>query len=52
MDFAVVLLTADDARGTDPDSLGSRARQNVALEVGTFVGKLRRRWSACCTRPV
>ena len=42
--FAVVLLTADDEgrakRGTA--ALSSRARQNVVLELGFFIGKLGR----------
>jgi predicted nucleotide-binding protein len=42
--FAVVLLTADDegrARD-DPNQLRPRARQNVILELGYFLGKLGR----------
>src|SRR5262245_1287010 len=44
--FAVVLLTGDDRGGpadADPDSYEPRARQNVILELGYFVGKLGRR---------
>lgn len=42
--FAVVLLTADDigAAKSDVDNLKPRARQNVILELGYFVGKLGR----------
>jgi predicted nucleotide-binding protein len=42
--FAVVLLTPDDvgAAKADAASLKPRARQNVVLELGYFIGKLRR----------
>ena len=42
--FAVVLLTPDDvgAARASSDKLRSRARQNVLLELGFFVGKLGR----------
>lgn len=42
--FAVVLLTPDDvgAARAEADSLRPRARQNVVLELGFFVGKLGR----------
>lgn len=40
--FAVVLLTPDDVGGKDPDSLRQRARQNVLLELGYFIGVLGR----------
>lgn len=42
--FAVVLLTPDDAghRADAPDEIRSRARQNVVLELGLFVGLLGR----------
>lgn len=46
VDFAVVLLTPDDVGGVEtssPDKLQPRARQNVVLELGFFVGKLGRR---------
>ncbi len=46
VDFAVVLLTPDDVGGAGasaPDHLKSRARQNVILELGFFVGKLTRK---------
>jgi predicted nucleotide-binding protein len=43
--FAVVLLTADDvgAKKGDEDDLRARARQNVILELGYFIGKLGRK---------
>lgn len=41
--FAVVLLTPDDvARGKTEEELRPRARQNVILELGYFIGKLGR----------
>jgi hypothetical protein len=42
--FAVVLLTPDDvgAAKADADNLEPRARQNVVLELGYFLGKLKR----------
>lgn len=42
--FAVALLTPDDLGGpkSSPDKLNSRARQNVILEMGYFIGKLGR----------
>jgi predicted nucleotide-binding protein len=43
VDFAVVLMTGDDVGGSDLASLHPRARQNVVLELGMFVGKLGRR---------
>lgn len=44
VDFAVVLLTPDDmgAVASAKDRLSPRARQNVVLELGYFVGKLGR----------
>ena len=44
VDFAVVLLTPDDvgAASGARDNLQPRARQNVILELGYFVGKLKR----------
>jgi predicted nucleotide-binding protein len=42
--FAVVLLTPDDVgKGRNEASLRDRARQNVILELGYFVGKLGRK---------
>jgi hypothetical protein len=43
--FAVVLLTPDDvgAKQTESENLKARARQNVILELGYFLGKLGRR---------
>ncbi len=46
VDFAVVLLTPDDiggARASSPDKFQARARQNVVLELGFFMGKLDRK---------
>jgi len=42
--FAVILLTPDDIGGlaSEPDKLNPRARQNVILELGYFLGKLSR----------
>jgi predicted nucleotide-binding protein len=40
--YAVVLLTPDDVGGTGPDRLHRRARQNVVLELGYFLGRLGR----------
>jgi len=42
--FAVILLTPDDvgAAKNDAQKLQSRARQNVILELGYFLGKLKR----------
>ena len=44
--YAVVLLTGDDRgglAGAEPGGYQSRARQNVVLELGYFLGKLGRR---------
>ena len=40
--FAIVLITADDVGGVDVGQLKPRARQNVILELGYFVGRLKR----------
>jgi len=40
--FAVVLLTGDDVGGVDKASLRPRARQNVVMELGLFMGLLGR----------
>lgn len=41
--FAIVLLTDDDfGKGRKDDNLNIRARQNVILELGYFIGKLSR----------
>lgn len=41
--FAVILLTADDVgKAKDAENLNTRARQNVVLEFGYFIGKLGR----------
>jgi len=45
VDFAVVMLAPDDIGGvksSSPNELQSRARQNVILELGFFIGKLGR----------
>lgn len=44
VDFAVVLLTPDDVGASQktPDKTQPRARQNVILELGFFIGKLGR----------
>ncbi len=41
--FAVVLLTPDDLGGKTADTLQPRARQNVLLELGYFLGRLGRK---------
>ncbi len=48
VDFAVVLLTPDDVGGSknEPNKLQPRARQNVLLELGYFIG-LRGRGHVC-----
>ena len=53
VDFAVVLLTADDvgAAKTTADQLKDRARQNVILELGYFVAKLKRSRVAALHKP-
>ncbi len=43
VDFAVVLLTPDDVGGPRGGQLQPRARQNVILELGFFIGKLSRK---------
>jgi predicted nucleotide-binding protein len=40
--FAIVLLTADDVGGPQQGKQRSRARQNVILELGYFIGRLGR----------
>lgn len=40
--YAFVLLTPDDVGGKSKEELKSRARQNVVLELGYFMGKLGR----------
>jgi predicted nucleotide-binding protein len=40
--YAIVLLTPDDVGGTNREDLRPRARQNVVLELGYFMGRLRR----------
>lgn len=52
--FAVVLLTGDDRGGTklEPyDNQRSRARQNVILELGFFIGKLGRKRACALYEP-
>jgi predicted nucleotide-binding protein len=41
--FSVIILTPDDVGGLNGDALQPRARQNVLLELGYFIGKLTRR---------
>lgn len=41
--YAVILLTPDDIGGGDSESLNPRARQNVIMELGFFIGKLGRK---------
>lgn len=50
--FAVVLLTPDDlgAAAADVSNLRSRARQNVIMELGYFIGKLGRMRVCACTK--
>ena len=40
--FAVVVMTPEDVGGLDSESLAKRARQNVVLELGFFIGRLGR----------
>jgi hypothetical protein len=42
VEFAVVILSPDDLGGVSRDALRPRARQNVILELGFFIGKLGR----------
>lgn len=52
VEFAVVLLSPDDiARARNSDSESYRARQNVVLELGFFLGKLGRERVASIFRP-
>jgi predicted nucleotide-binding protein len=48
--FAIVLLTPDDEGALQGEALQPRARQNVLLELGFFIGKLDR--SRVCTLKV
>jgi len=50
--YAVVLMTPDDvgAAKKDADKLNARARQNVVLELGYFIGKLGRKNVAAILR--
>ncbi len=43
VDFAIVLLTPDDVGGPKGGDQQPRARQNVILELGYFIGKLGRK---------
>jgi hypothetical protein len=40
--FSVIILTPDDVGGKDHTGLQARARQNVILEWGYFIGRLKR----------
>lgn len=42
-DYAIVLMTPDDFGGVSGDDPHPRARQNVILELGYFMGRLQRR---------
>ena len=43
VNYAVVLMSADDLGGVDVTGLSRRARQNVLLELGFFIAKLGRK---------
>jgi predicted nucleotide-binding protein len=45
VDFAVIILTPDDVGASidDSENLRQRARQNVVLELGLFVGAIGRK---------
>lgn len=47
VNFAFILLTPDDLGGKDKDHLKERARQNVILELGFFMGRFGRS-RVCC----
>ena len=48
--FAFVLLTPDDIGGENKESLRPRARQNIILELGFFMGVLSRERVCCIYR--
>lgn len=48
--YVIVLLTPDDLGGQDKKSLKPRARQNVILELGYFMGKFGRSKILCLIR--
>jgi predicted nucleotide-binding protein len=48
--YSFVLLTPDDVGGTDKEQLRARARQNVILEMGYFLGKLGRERLCCLSK--
>lgn len=48
--FAVVLLTPDDEGSVKGGVLASRARQNVLLELGYFIGRLGRKYVCALKR--
>lgn len=51
VDFAVVLLTPDDVGGAKGGDTKSRARQNVILELGYFIGKIGRQKVCALYKP-
>ena len=54
VDYAIILLSPDDQaslREENPNSVKYRARQNVILEMGYFIGKLGRKNCAILFRP-
>lgn len=54
VDYVIILLSPDDqvsSRNENPNSVKYRARQNVILEMGYFIGKLGRKNCAILFRP-
>jgi predicted nucleotide-binding protein len=48
--YAFVILTPDDLGGKSRRELKHRARQNVILELGYFMGKIGRKRTCCITK--